>query len=71
MAFVTEIGDALASLVALRYKFEMVNTTFELSTLPPPPSSGNGMARMLTKPSVFVPEITQSPTTYNNLSPKS
>ena len=59
--FVIEIGDALASLVALRYRFEIVNTTFEASTLPPPTSSGNGMTRMLTMPSVFVPEITQSP----------
>ena len=61
VAFVTEIGAALASLVALRYRFEIVNTTFEASTLPPPTSSGNGMTRMLTMPSVFVPETTQSP----------
>ena len=46
--FVTDIGDLLSA-SARRYRFEIVN------------ESSGSLARMLTLPTVFVPETTQSP----------
>ena len=57
--FVTDIGD-LPDDFALSSRFEMVNDTFASSIVPPSSECG-GYATIMTLPSVFVPETTQSP----------